>query len=200
MDQDSVLANMEDNGFLGTPHWREAAETPLQRQSNTTQEPDDFPMNAPDFYLPQEFETVFEHLDTGHMDTHGLTLATSDHDHDYGQMKDGITVSHTSSGSCFPSSQAVDLDEIQRCYFNPSPSITDAPSLVEDGFDPASNCGNQFTEAGGLGPLTPSLATALHSIRKRKTVLTIENLDPETRSTILNLLCERELSTTIEIV
>ena len=200
LDQDPVLTSVEDVGFLQNSYWREALETPLPRQCNTTRDPDDFQINTPGVNPAQEFETFLEHLDAGNMDALDLTLTASNHNHKHRQTKDGMQVSETSSRSVFSSPQAVDLDEIQRCYFNPSPSSPDVPSLIEDVLNPASDCSSHCTEAGGLQSLTPSPSKTLQSIRKRKTILTIENLDPETRSTILNLLCERELSTSIEIV
>ncbi|KAI4122743.1 MAG: hypothetical protein LQ338_005636 [Usnochroma carphineum] len=49
-------------------------------------------------------------------------------------------------------------------------------------------------------PVTPTSTSEVTLVKKAKTVLTVENLDAETRAEILNLLFKRKLVTTIEII
>ncbi|KAI4157551.1 MAG: hypothetical protein LQ342_008191 [Letrouitia transgressa] len=92
-----------------------------------------------------------------------------------------------------------ELDESQRSALTFSPATSsDAPSILMHD-RPSMTCESTMA-IEGQDPATPSSLHELTITKKGKTVLTVEDLDPETRGEILNLLCQRKLITTIEIV
>ena len=108
---------------------------------------------------------------------------------------------HNSSTSLFPlfsttmnASTWMDLDHSTSNVF---PSSNDLPQLPSSSEGQATL--SDVTEA--VTPPSPHEIPFTHTpTEKGKTVLTLENLNAETRSEVLDWLCKRKIVTTIEIV
>ena len=89
-------------------------------------------------------------------------------------------------------------------WTNPNPTTSDALSLVHDGPQPACNLDHQRPLMDRTKTATWSRSNGIPSTmaltKRGKTVLKLENLDPETRGDVLDLLCRRKIITKIEIV
>jgi len=87
---------------------------------------------------------------------------------------------------------------------NLSPTTSKAFSPMNDRQQPPGGFERQATLTDVAETTTPSSLNEIRSVNtpaeRGKTVLTLENLDPETRSEVLDWLCRRKIVTTIEIV
>ena len=88
---------------------------------------------------------------------------------------------------------------------NLSPALSEGVSLMQDSYQSESdaNAWSTRTKEGSEGAKSSSTAeipSTMKLTKMGKTVLTLENLDSETRRELLDLLCKRKIITTIEIV
>ncbi len=112
-----------------------------------------------------------------------------------------VLTSPNSSTSLYPFSNATMCVDSRM---NLSPTTSKAFSLTNDGQQPPGGFEGQATLTDVIETTTPSSSHEIPPVNtpaeRGKTVLTLENLDPETRSEVLDWLCRRKIVTTIEIV
>ena len=89
-------------------------------------------------------------------------------------------------------------------WMNLGPPTSKAFSPMNERQQPPGGFEGHATLADVIETTTPSSSKEIPSVNtpaeRGKTVLTLENLDPETRSEVLDWLCRRKIVTTIEIV
>lgn len=109
-----------------------------------------------------------------------------------------VFTSPNSSTSLYPSSNGVDA------WMNRSPTTSKAFAPTNSRQQPPGGLQGQATLTEVIETTTPSSSHEIPPVNtpaeRGKTVLTLENLDPETRSEVLDWLCRRKIVTRIEIV
>lgn len=133
------------------------------------------------------------HIPHGHDDL----FTTMNPYHESDRSRTDLT-SPNSSTSLFPFAMSCDT------WMNLSPTASKALLSMNENQQRPGGPEGQATLTDVRGSATPSSSNGMpsgaSSGERGKTVLTLENLDPETRSEVLDLLFRRKIITTIEIV
>ncbi|KAL9609600.1 MAG: hypothetical protein Q9167_005643 [Letrouitia subvulpina] len=168
-------------------------ETSTSHRDVATWAPEIFNTHPTGILNPQTIDAIFEHFDADETKRENELHPPICFYRDNVNEDNDILMSNLSFNSL------PDLDESQRSALTFSPATSsDAPSILMR--DRHSMTCESTMAIEGQDPATPSSLHELTITKKGKTVLTVEDLDPETRGEILNLLCQRKLITTIEIV
>ena len=146
---------------------------------------------------PQLFHSALgqygPHIPQGHDDLFTTMNAYPESDRSRADL-----TSPNSSTSLFPFPMSCDT------WMNLSPTASKALLSMNEQQQPPGGPDGQAILTDLTGPATPSssngILSGVSSGERGKTVLTLENLDPETRSEVLDLLFRRKIITTIEIV
>ena len=113
-----------------------------------------------------------------------------------------------SSNSLYPfpdSTMTSDMYEVLWSSTDHSPTLSDGMSRMQDAQQQANEASSWPTpksdgpEGARLSPTSDSLSTTTPD-KMGKTVLTLENLDSDTRAEVVDLLCKRKIVTTIEMM
>lgn len=153
-----------------------------------------------EFLDPQLFPGALGQYESQITQEHDDLFTTMNPYHESDKMRPVLT-SPNSSTSLYPFSNATICAD---SWMNLSPTTSKAFSPMNDRPRLPSGLEGQATLTDVIETTAPSSSNEIPSVNtpaeRGKTVLTLENLDPETRSEVLDWLCRRKIVTTIEIV
>ena len=139
------------------------------------------------------FDAIMDQFDVGNRIPNGLPGPSDRFQRDHSDNDDNDIPMPDTSFSCL-----LDLDGAQNSTFPlGSTDSSNDPSLLVSERVPIE--WEKSMVADGQDLVTSSSLDVQTSSRRGKTVLTVENMDPDTRGEVLNLLCQKRLVTKIEI-
>lgn len=148
----------------------------------------------------QEFNTETEELDEGDGDANDGSFQNMWIDNKTNNTDSLSSSANTGSFGPFAPNIFPTIWNNRFSVSNPVSTHKDTPLITYDNAQLGHNSEKEFLAKNGPQLAALSSVGASEPAKKGKTILTVENLDSDTRSKILDLLCQRKIVVTIEIV